>query len=140
MYRPNKINVHSALKHENILPEKHGQHSDKFYCFHLMLKMDCELRQILSTKEVGCLKHFYNCCSTHMELDKWDTAYKNVKFILKETLNFLAYLHSNGYVHRDIKGSYIRSYMTLCVLDYFIASNIMIKMRYVLMPTSQLHL
>ena len=93
MYRPNEINVHSALKHENILPlvavlmgEKHERHSGRFYCFHFMLKMDYDLRQILSTKEVGCLKHFYNHCSARMEPNKWDAAYKNVKFILKEML------------------------------------------------------
>jgi len=126
VYRPNEINVHSALKHENILPlvailmgEKHERHLGRFYCFYLMPKMNCDLRQILSTKDwIGCLKHFYNCCSTHMELDKWDTAHKYVKFILKETLNALAYLHSNRYVHRDIKSTYI-AYMTLCVLYYY---------------------
>lgn len=65
VYRSNEVNVYSALKHENILPliavlmgEKHEKHSGKFYCFHFMARMDYDLRQILSTKEVGSLKCF----------------------------------------------------------------------------------
>ena len=64
--------------------------------------MDCDLRQILSTREVGCLKHFYTNCSK--EPGRWETGFNNIKFILGETLKALVYLHDNGYVHRDVKG------------------------------------
>jgi len=103
------VNVHATLRHENILPlvavlmgERHEHHSRKFYCYHFMPKMDCDLRQIMSTREVGCLKHFYNNCGN--DLRKWETGFSNIKFILGETLKALIYLHENGYVHRDIKG------------------------------------
>ena len=67
-----------------------------------MPKMDYDLRQILSVKEIGCLKHLYAHCSK--DLGKFNKAYNNIKFILRNVLKALAYLHSNGYVHRDVKG------------------------------------
>ena len=126
--RPNEINVHSALKHENILPlvaglvgVKHEYYSGRFYHFHFTLKMDYDLSKILFnlTEEFGFLKHIYNHCSTHVELEKWDPAYRNI--ILTEILKTLGYLYNNG----CISVSDICSLLTIS----YTTCNIMVKMR-----------
>ena len=82
--------------------------------------MDYDLRQILSAREFGCLKHLYNHCSK--EIEKWLQGFNNIKYILAGTLQALTYLHANGYVHRDVKGNDVGLYfatemMTLpCIL------------------------
>ena len=67
-----------------------------------MPKMDCDLRQILSARDVGCMKYFYRNCVK--EPTRWERGFNNIKFVLTETLEALAYIHSNGFVHRDVKG------------------------------------
>ena len=112
VYRSNEVNVHSSLNHKNILPlaavlmgEKHEQEARKFYCFHFMPKMDFDLRAIMSSKDVGNLKNFYKNTSTNSA--KWDRGYANIKYIIAQTAEGLEYMHSNGYVHRDVKASNI---------------------------------
>ena len=60
VYRSNEVNVHLALNHQNILPFlavpiEEGMNvtlEDSKYCFHFMPKMDYDLRQTLSSREV----------------------------------------------------------------------------------------
>jgi len=82
--------------------EKYERHGGKFYCFHFMPRMDYDLRQILSSKDVGCMKYYYR--NSLWEPARWETGFNNIKFILAETLKAVAYMHSNGFVHRDVKG------------------------------------
>ena len=109
MYRSKEISVHSQLCHPNIINleavlvgEKHERHRDKYYVYCFMQKMDINFRNVLSTKDHGCLKHL------KMKLvekrDQWETVLLNVKHVLRSVLKALDYMHGQGLVHRDVKG------------------------------------
>ena len=58
--RANEVNVHAALRQENILPlvavlmgERHEYHKSKFYCFHFMPVMDCDFRQFYQQEKLA---------------------------------------------------------------------------------------
>ena len=72
--------------------------------------MDINFRNVLSTKEHGCLKHM------KMQLvekrEQWELVLVNTKHVLRSVLKALDYMHSQGLVHRDIKASNILIKMT----------------------------
>ncbi len=132
VYRPNEIKIHSALHNGNILPLHAvfmgGQHeslAEKFYCFHFMPVMKFDLRKIMSAKDVGCLQHYYGNLrglinktaasgrATASELatadarNQFDTAFNNVINIIEQATRGVNYMHTNGYIHRDVKASNI---------------------------------
>ena len=117
VYRSKEISVHSQLCHPNIINleavligEKHERHKDKHYVYCFMAKMDINFRNVLSTKEHGCLKHM------KMQLvekrEQWELVLVNTKHVLRSVLKALDYMHSQGLVHRDIKASNILIKMT----------------------------
>ncbi len=115
--RAAEVNVQTALSHNNILAlnavlmgERHERHPERFYCFHFMPRMDYDLRKILSDKKTGCLKSYH--LANARDPAKFARGFKNVMHFLNETREGIAYMHSKGFVHRDIK-----------------AGNIMIKMQ-----------
>ena len=106
VYRSKEISVHSQLCHPNIINleavlvgEKHERHRDKYYVYCFMQKMDINFRNVLSTKDHGCLKHL------KMKLvEQWEAVLLNVKHVLRSVLKALDYIHEQGLVHRDVKG------------------------------------
>ena len=67
-----------------------------------MQKMDINFRNVLSTKDHGCLKHLK--VKLVEKRDQWETVLLNVKHVLRSVLKALDYMHGQGLVHRDVKG------------------------------------
>ena len=140
VYRSKEISVHSQLCHPNIINleavlvgEKHERHRDKYYVYCFMQKMDINFRNVLSTKDHGCLKHL------KMKLvekrDQWETVLLNVKHVLRSVLKALDYMHGQGLVHRDVKGIQKNSkcvvlHSLVCRSSCILASEVMTSISY----------
>ncbi len=112
VYRKKEINFHSQLAHPNIINleavmvgERHQRRRDKHYVYCFMPKMDINLRNLLSRKEHGCLKHIKAQLRERIPL--WDQVLRNTKHILKSVLKALDYMHNQALVQRDVKASNI---------------------------------
>ncbi|XP_065920927.1 uncharacterized protein [Dysidea avara] len=112
VYRSKEISVHSQLCHPNIINleavlvgEKHERHRDKYYVYCFMQKMDINFRNILSSKDHGCLTHFK--MKVVEKKDQWETVLLNIKHVLRSVLKALDYIHGQGLIHRDVKASNI---------------------------------
>ena len=121
VYRSKEISVHSQLCHPNIINleavlvgEKHERHRNKHYVYSFMPKMDISLRNVLSAScgEHGDLKQL------KMQLsgtEEWDLVLLNIKHILRSVLEALNYMHSQGFVHRNINGMQLNIKFVFCV-------------------------
>ena len=62
-----------------------------------------DFRSVISTKEHGCLKHLKLQLSEQRNM--WEVVMVNVKYVFRSVLKALDYMHNQGLVHRDVKGS-----------------------------------
>ncbi|MCY4329150.1 MAG: protein kinase [Endozoicomonadaceae bacterium] len=119
VHRPNEIKIQADKQHPNILDlhwvlmgPRYPQHTSKYYCFHFMDKMDKDLRTEMGFKlDAHCIGSLYHL-KMHpiMQQDhtaQWLGVTEQFKYILRSVLSAMAYLHSEGIVHRDIKASNI---------------------------------
>lgn len=110
VYRSKEISIHSQLCHPNIINLEavligEKLEEDKYYAYHFMLKMDVSFRDVLSTREDGCLKRMKTELTKKVE--RWALVLVNIQYILRLVLGALGYIHSQKLVHCEIKGLYI---------------------------------
>ena len=58
---------------------------------------------VISTKEHSYLKHLK--LQLNDQRNVWEVVMVNVKYVLRSALKALDYMHNQGLVHRDVKGT-----------------------------------
>ena len=107
-FRQMEIEILSSLHHDNVLSlqavmmgEEDPQRPSRFLCYHFMPRMSGDLQSYLTKVGHGALS---NLLMQHKEDPTMlQLVVDNTKHILRSTLKGLAYLHSVGIVHNDVK-------------------------------------
>jgi hypothetical protein len=109
-YRSKEFHIHKKLKHANIIElscfmfgAPQPQHRRRFYCYHFMPRVTGDLaRMVTDRRDLVMTSLITKYQNDPLQLG---SIQGNWKYILKELLKGLGYMHSLNVVHRDIKAS-----------------------------------
>ena len=111
-YRSREYSIIVKLNHRNVVQllafmygEENPAHKRRHYCYHIMPQLSGDCARMLTDKRELTIKELHKKHANNIR--KMGTIRGNLKFLLKEILHGLRYLHSLRIAHRDIKGSNI---------------------------------
>jgi serine/threonine protein kinase len=111
-YRSREFAIITKLKHKNIIKllafmygEENPAHKRRHFCYHIMPQMSGDCARMLTDKRELTIKELHKKHGDNIR--KMGIIRGNLKYLLKEILLGIRYLHSLRITHRDIKGSNI---------------------------------
>ena len=114
-YRSKEYSIITKVKHKNIIQllafmygAENPEHRRRHFCYHIMPRMSGDCARMLTDKEDLTIKELSK--RHENDIRKMGIIRGNLKYLLKEVLGGLRYLHSLRIAHRDIKGSNILLY------------------------------
>ena len=111
-YRSREYSIITKLNHKNIVRllafmygEENPAHKRRHYCYHIMPQLTGDCARMLTDKKELTIRELHKKHGNNIR--KMGIIRGNLKFLLKEILQGIRYLHSLRIAHRDIKGSNI---------------------------------